>query len=128
MQKKRASLHDGPLADLFRSTDAATEPAPEAAPDTAARAKPSKPLRAVVKDVPAPRTAARPVPLSPGAESAAYLAMIRVVGVGGAGVNAVNRMIESDIRDVEFVAINTDAQQLALADAAVKIEIGQQIT
>jgi cell division protein FtsZ len=128
MQKKRASMHDGPLADLFRQTDSSTEPAPEAAPDTAARAKPSKPLRAVVKDVPAPRTAARPVPLSPGAESGAYLAVIRVVGVGGAGVNAVNRMIESGIRGVEFLAVNTDAQQLALADAAVKIHIGQQLT
>ncbi len=128
MQKKRASMHDGPLADLFRQTDSSLDPAPEAAPDTAARAKPSKPLRAVVKDVPAPRTGARPVPLSPGAESGAYLAVIRVVGVGGAGVNAVNRMIESGIRGVEFLAVNTDAQQLALADAAVKIHIGQQLT
>ena len=128
MQKKRASMHEGPLADLFRQTDSSLDPAPEAAPDTAARAKPSKPLRAVVKDVPAPRTGARPVPLSPGAESGAYLAVIRVVGVGGAGVNAVNRMIESGIRGVEFLAVNTDAQQLALADAAVKIHIGQQLT
>ena len=118
MQKKRASMHDGPLADLFRQTDSSLDPAPEAAPDTAARAKPSKPLRAVVEDVPAPRTGARPVPLSPGAESGAYLAVIRVVGVGGAGVNAVNRMIDAGIRGVEFLAVNTDAQQLALADAA----------
>ncbi len=68
------------------------------------------------------------MPLSPGAESGAYLAVIRVVGVGGAGVNAVNRMIESGIRGVEFIAVNTDVQQLALADAAVKIHIGQQLT
>jgi len=135
MQKKRASMHDGPLADLFRQTDAsreaAPEPAPEPAEDTAARARPPKPaksLRAVVEDVAGPKPASRAVPLSPGAESAAYLAVIRVVGVGGAGVNAVNRMIESEIRGVEFLAVNTDAQQLALCDAAVKIHIGQKIT
>ncbi len=128
MQKKRASMHDGPLADLFRQTDSSRDSAPEPAAAVEAPVRPSKPLRAVVKDVPAPRTAARPVPLSPGAESGAYLAVIRVVGVGGAGVNAVNRMIESGIRGVEFLAVNTDAQQLALADAAVKIHIGQQIT
>jgi cell division protein FtsZ len=68
------------------------------------------------------------VPLSPGAESAAYLAVIRVVGVGGAGVNAVNRMIESGIRGVEFLAVNTDAQQLALSDANVRIHIGRKLT
>jgi cell division protein FtsZ len=128
MQKKRASMHDGPLADLFRQTDSSSrEPAPEPAASVEAPARSSKPLRAIVKDVP-PRSAARPVPLSPGAESGAYLAVIRVVGVGGAGVNAVNRMIESDIRGVEFLAVNTDAQQLALADAAVKIHIGAQLT
>jgi cell division protein FtsZ len=128
MQKKRASMHDGPLADLFRQTDSSREPAPEPDATVEAPAKPSKPLRAVVKDVPAPRSTARPVPLSPGAESGAYLAVIRVVGVGGAGVNAVNRMIESGIRGVEFLAVNTDAQQLALADAAVKIHVGAQLT
>ena len=82
MQKKRASMHDGPLADLFRQTDSSRDAAPEPAPEVAARAKPGKPLRAIVQDVPPPRPAARPVPLSPGAESGAYLAVIRVVGVG----------------------------------------------
>jgi cell division protein FtsZ len=128
MQKKRASMHDGPLADLFRQTDSSRDSAPEPDAEVAAPARSGKPLRAVVKDVPAPRAAARPMPLSPGAESAAYLAVIRVVGVGGAGVNAVNRMIESGIRGVEFLAVNTDAQQLALADAAVKIHIGAMLT
>jgi len=82
----------------------------------------------VIEDLPAKPSTSRSMPLSPGAESAAYLAVIRVVGVGGAGVNAVNRMIESEIRGVEFLAVNTDAQQLALCDAAVKIHIGQKIT
>ena len=128
MQKKRASMHDGPLADLFRQTDASRDVAPEPVAAVEAPARLSKPLRAIVEAVPKPRAASRPVPLSPGAESGAYLAVIRVVGVGGAGVNAVNRMIESGIRGVEFLAVNTDAQQLALADAAVKIHIGKQLT
>ena len=101
---------------------------PSRPPRAQAPARSGKPLRAIVKDVPAPRRRPGPVPLSPGAESAAYLAVIRVVGVGGAGVNAVNRMIESGIRGVEFLAVNTDAQQLALADAAVKIHIGAMLT
>jgi cell division protein FtsZ len=57
-----------------------------------------------------------------------YLAVIRVVGVGGAGLNAVNRMMDAGIAQVDFVAVNTDAQQLALCDAPVKIHIGQGIT
>jgi cell division protein FtsZ len=59
---------------------------------------------------------------------ASYLAVIRVVGVGGAGINAVNRMMDAGIAQVDFVAVNTDAQQLELTDAAVKIHIGQAIT
>ena len=57
-----------------------------------------------------------------------YLAVIKVVGVGGGGTNAVNRMIEEGIRGVEFVAINTDAQALALSDADIKVHIGTDIT
>lgn len=56
------------------------------------------------------------------------LAVIKVVGVGGGGVNAVNRMIEAGLRGVEFVAINTDAQQLLLCDAHVKLDIGKEST
>lgn len=56
------------------------------------------------------------------------LAVIKVVGVGGGGVNAVNRMIEVGLRGVEFVAINTDAQQLLLSDAHVKLDIGREST
>ncbi len=57
-----------------------------------------------------------------------YLAVIKVVGVGGGGTNAVNRMIEQNIRGVEFVAVNTDAQALALSDADIKVHIGTDIT
>lgn len=57
-----------------------------------------------------------------------YIAEIKVVGVGGGGTNAVNRMIEEGIRGVEFVAINTDAQQLAISDADIKVHIGTDIT
>mgnify|MGYP000222700026 CR=1 FL=1 len=56
------------------------------------------------------------------------LAVIKVVGVGGGGVNAVNRMIEAGLRGVEFVAINTDAQQLLMSDAHVKLDIGREVT
>ena len=65
---------------------------------------------------------------APRAEPGAYLAVIRVVGVGGAGLNAINRMIDAGIADVEFVAINTDIQQLALSDAPVKIHVGRELT
>ena len=52
-----------------------------------------------------------------------YLAMIRVVGVGGGGVNAVNRMIEEGLKGVEFVAINTDSQALLFTDADTKLDL-----
>src|SRR3982750_2233900 len=57
-----------------------------------------------------------------------YLAVIKVVGVGGGGVNAVNRMIDAGLKGVEFIAVNTDAQALLLSDADVKIDIGRQLT
>jgi len=57
-----------------------------------------------------------------------YLAVIKVVGVGGGGVNAVNRMIDAGIRGVEFIAINTDAQALLMSDADVKLDIGRDST
>jgi len=57
-----------------------------------------------------------------------YLAVIKVVGVGGGGVNAVNRMIDRGLRGVEFIAINTDAQALLLSDADVKLDIGRDLT
>ncbi|WP_030013953.1 MULTISPECIES: cell division protein FtsZ [Micrococcales] len=57
-----------------------------------------------------------------------YLAVIKVVGIGGGGVNAVNRMIEVGLRGVEFIAINTDAQALLMSDADVKLDVGREMT
>ncbi len=57
-----------------------------------------------------------------------YLAVIKVVGIGGGGVNAVNRMIEVGLKGVEFIAVNTDAQALLMSDADVKLDIGRELT
>jgi cell division protein FtsZ len=61
-------------------------------------------------------------------ESGSYLAVIKVVGVGGAGINAVNRMVDAGLRGVEFIACNTDAQALAMCDADIKLNIGHELT
>ena len=57
-----------------------------------------------------------------------YVAVIKVVGVGGGGMNAVNRMVEAGIRGVEFIAVNTDAQALLMSDADIKLDIGREVT
>src|SRR5207302_8513620 len=57
-----------------------------------------------------------------------YLAVIKVVGVGGGGTNAVNRMVDAGVSGVEFIAVNTDAQALQMADADVKIQVGSDAT
>src|SRR5262249_59819509 len=57
-----------------------------------------------------------------------YLAVIKVVGAGGGGTNAVSRMVDAGIRGVEFVAVNTDAQALQACDADIKLSIGQELT
>ncbi|KRF25289.1 cell division protein FtsZ [Phycicoccus sp. Soil803] len=57
-----------------------------------------------------------------------YLAVIKVVGIGGGGVNAINRMIEVGLKGVEFIAINTDAQALLMSDADVKLDVGRELT
>jgi cell division protein FtsZ len=57
-----------------------------------------------------------------------YLAVIKVVGIGGGGVNAVNRMIEQGLKGVEFIAVNTDAQALLMSDADVKLDVGRELT
>jgi cell division protein FtsZ len=157
MARKRASMREGPLAELFRATEAAqrqekNDPEPEPEPEsrlepleeTVEHAPPfepitdsepeppaSKPDLRPVEELPRIETLPEPAPRlhrSPRAEPGAYLAVIRVVGVGGAGLNAVNRMIDAGIADVEFVAVNTDIQQLALSDAPVKIHIGRELT
>jgi len=57
-----------------------------------------------------------------------YLAVIKVVGIGGGGVNAVNRMIDEGLKGVEFIAVNTDAQALLMSDADVKLDVGRELT
>ena len=57
-----------------------------------------------------------------------YLAVIKVIGVGGGGVNAVNRMIDGGLRGVEFIAANTDAQALLMSDADLKLDLGRELT
>ena len=162
MARKRASMREGPLAELFRATEAAQEhapPQPKPEPKSTGRAKPKPaadpdqptvehaPPFEPVTEAPAPvRRAPRrrespvvrylePVPepaprlhRAPRPETAAYLAVIRVVGVGGAGLNAIDRMIDAGINQVEFVAVNTDIQQLQMSDAPAKIHIGRELT
>ncbi len=193
MARRRASMREGPLAELFRATEAAqkqaeqpgeTEPQPpedaaSAAPAAAETEAPAEPDERTVEHVPsweeagvetpveaeaaepepepepapepeppaAPaepelRTAdlppvshyLEPLPESParlhrtGSDTGAYLAVIKVVGVGGAGLNAVNRMIDAGISQVEFIAVNTDIQALHTSDAPVKIHIGRKLT
>ena len=102
----------------------AAPPAPEPAPErpyAAPAERRPEPARRLVETTPRMRTTPRP-------DSAAYLAVIRVVGVGGAGLNAVNRMIEAGISQVEFIAVNTDIQQLKQCEAPIKLHIGRELT
>ncbi len=124
---KRNSMRDGPLAALFKATEraeAAVEAA-EAEPeeDTQVGIEPDRPR---VLDL--GTTDDYDVPAPPVASNSPYLAVIRVVGVGGGGCNAVNRMVEAGIGGVEFIAINTDLQQMQMSDATVQIHIGRQRT
>ncbi len=135
MARKRASLREGPLAELFKATEAAQQQRaqvgeaqgqPEGEPPARRRGGQSRGAT-VHRLETLPEPAAR-LHRVPGTASSAYLAVIRVVGVGGAGLNAVNRMIDAGIADVEFIAINTDMQALALSEAPVKIHIGGDLT
>src|SRR5881398_2226229 len=197
MARRRASMREGPLAELFRATEAAQKqaeqrgeaeqpPAEDVA--TAAPEAPAEPDERTVEHVPSweeagvetpvpptpspepmpgpplpdpqpppptpdpdplpppPAPDLRPVELPPvshyleplpesparlhraAADAGAYLAVIKVVGVGGAGLNAVNRMIDAGISQVEFIAVNTDIQALRTSDAPVKIHIGRELT
>ena len=151
MARKRASMREGPLAELFRATEAAQQQrAEEKEAKASARPRPvpvPDPLEETVEHAPPfilepdrePAEGARRL-LEPLPEPAprlhrarrvdapTYLAVIRVVGVGGAGLNALNRMIDSGISDVDFIAVNTDIQQLTLSDAEVKVHIGRELT
>jgi cell division protein FtsZ len=109
-------------------------PMPPAEPPAEPPAAPHpSPHRDAPYEPPASRFAAMPEPaprlnVAPTGELGSYLAVIKVVGVGGGGINAVNRMIDAGIAQVDFVAVNTDAQQLGLSDASAKIHIGEQLT
>jgi cell division protein FtsZ len=140
MARKRASMREGPLAELFKATEAAQEHEQQKQ-EAAMRRKGDKRLQAAPEPERQPaaerphehRVAALPEPAPrlhrrPLAGEVSYLAAIRVVGVGGAGSNAVNRMIDAGVSDVEFVVVNTDVQQLAMADASLKIHIGERLT
>jgi cell division protein FtsZ len=181
MARKRASMREGPLAELFRATEAAqrqqeqqaappaadephestvehvpswedeietpTPPRPDPEPEPATP-EPELPPKPPAPDptpepTPPPPTVPEPPvvrylePLpepaprlhrAPSATPGSYLARIEVVGVGGAGLNAVNRMIDAGINQVEFVAVNTDLQQLQMSDAETKIHIGRELT
>jgi cell division protein FtsZ len=176
MARKRATMREGPLAELFRKTEAAQraqeagEDAEEASPkkkpeadesermqvafeetvehvpDFAAAAEaaaaPARETEPQPEELPseaaASRSAARyfqtmlePAPRLhrvPPPKGSAYIAVIRVVGVGGAGLNALHRMMDAGISQVDFVAVNTDLQALAVSDAPTKIAIGEGIT
>ena len=184
MARKRASMREGPLAELFRKTEAAQRaqegpaedeapnreaavpdrravaaleetvehvhdfaeepkaavqaPTPVAEPSAAPVETPPEPMVETAPEAAASRAAARyfqtmlePAPRLhrvPPPKGAAYIAAIRVVGVGGAGLNAIHRMIDAGIAQVDFVAVNTDVQALAVSDAPVKISIGAGVT
>jgi cell division protein FtsZ len=174
MARKRASMREGPLAELFKATEAAQRqqeieqpgaPAEEPQESTVEHVPawedevetPAPPRPDPMPEPPAPEPIPDPVPeptpppayvpeppvtryIEPMPEPAprlhharaghlgSYLAKIQVVGVGGAGLNAVNRMIDAGINQVEFVAVNTDVQQLQISDAETKIHIGRELT
>src|SRR6266540_2364786 len=149
MARKRASMREGPLAELFRATEAAQrqaeregrtlEPAQGTGEETVEHAPPFEVVEPEAEERAAPAESDRrwleplpePAPRLHRArltEPSAYLAVIRVVGVGGAGLNAVNRMIDAGIPEVEFVSVNTDLQQLQTSDAPTKLHIGSDLT
>jgi cell division protein FtsZ len=153
---KRASMREGPLAALFRKTETdGLEPGavPAQEPAAAARAdEPTAQAPAPAPRIPTPQERLRhafssdlpenmmshtpgdrsgesaPLPYQPPAPQVVGSPELRVVGVGGAGVNAVNRMIEAEVAGVEFMAINTDAQSLQQSDADRTLQIGADLT
>jgi cell division protein FtsZ len=171
MARRRASMREGPLAELFRATEAAQKQADKVEPEPEARPEAIEPQEETVEHVPEfaqaqasdetaiaavpePEVEPEPEPEAvrlepvpepppmlqtlpeqaprlhrvPRGETAAYLAVIKVVGVGGAGLNALDRMIDAGLAQVEFIAVNTDIQQLRMSDAPVKIHIGRELT
>jgi cell division protein FtsZ len=147
---KRASMREGPLAALFRKTETeglqpGDEPpaAPEQQQQPVAPAEPAPQPRvptpqerlrhAFSSDIPdnimaPPDSRPAEYQWAPAAPERSGLPQLRVIGVGGGGVNAVNRMIEAELTGVEFIALNTDAQSLQQSEAHVKLQIGADIT
>src|SRR6476469_5589676 len=133
---KRNSMRDGPLAQLFKATEASQsaekDAEEQAAPRGRGKSKAAPAAASTAADAVRPQLIDLPEPTDtsrfPRPEGQPYLAVIRVVGVGGGGCNAVNRMIESDVKGVEFIAVNTDIQQLQMSDAPTKIHIGREQT
>ncbi len=149
-RRKRASMREGPLSELFRSTsdDAPADPpeAPKAPPppepageaEKHESAEPSAPekLKKVFAEEPmraeapseTPRYGREEPEYEPPGSGEPHQPVIRVVGVGGAGVNAVNRMVDANVPGVEFMAVNTDLQSLQLCVADVTVHIGDEQT
>jgi cell division protein FtsZ len=128
-------MREGPLAELFRATEAAQRgESPEQPPAPAVEPEPPAPVSAAAVEDERPITRwLEPIPDNPARlerarDNASYLAVIRVVGVGGAGLNALDRMIDAGITQVDFVAVNTDIQQLQMSDAPAKVHIGSELT
>jgi len=157
MARNRASMREGPLAELFRATEAAQRAKQDAGESKRARTssgggapkEPKEPAAPAPTPIRSARSAPHPNPdpeperpvarwldplpeqparLERARDSASYLAVIRVVGVGGAGLNAIDRMMDAGITQVDFVAVNTDIQQLQMSDAPTKIHIGSELT
>ena len=152
MAGKRASMREGPLAALFRKTEtegleghsdgappreAAAPPPPAATPEGRRVPSPQERLRhAFSSDL--PENLMAPPSVEPPPIEHQYASwdgvgpvgkpQLRVIGVGGGGVNAVNRMIEAGVSGVEFVAVNTDAQSLQSSEAHVTVQIGHDST
>ncbi len=108
-----------------------SEPEPAPLRVAARAAVPEEVPEPVVERIPARWLDPLPDPparLERARDANSYLAVIRVVGVGGAGLNAVDRMIDAGITQVDFVAVNTDIQQLQMCDAPTKIHIGSELT
>jgi cell division protein FtsZ len=178
MARKRASMREGPLAELFKATEAAQrqqekeavtgapaeephestvehvptwedevetpapprpdpqpepppqpepvpDPLPEPVPTPAPPTIPEPPVTRYFEPMPEPAPRLQHARVG---SLGSYLAKIQVVGVGGAGLNAVNRMIDAGINQVDFVAVNTDVQQLQISDAELKLHIGRDLT
>ena len=128
-------VHDFEAAPVAPVVAPAAPPTPESAiePPGPVAAAPAAPVRTDPPYEPPASRFIQPMPegaprLNVGGEAASYLAVIRVVGVGGGGLNAVNRMMDAGIAQVDFVGVNTDMQQLNLSDAPVKIHIGEELT